>query len=83
MLGGEGLIKSVSTICEELYCVKAEKTVPTVSQSMKLSLAKNDKINSYNVNVEIKSVSDPQAQPHFLTNGKWLKNTSKIILRVS
>ena len=50
---------------------------------MKLSLAKNDKINSYNVNVEIKSVSDPQAQPNFLTNGKWLKNTSKIILRVS
>ena len=44
---------------------------------MKLSLAKNDKINSYNVNVEIKSVSDPQAQPHFLTNGKWLKNTSR------
>ena len=47
---------------------------------MKLSLAENDKIN---VNVEIKSVSDPQAQPHFLTNGKWLKNTSRIILRVS
>ena len=40
---------------------------------MKLSLAENDKVNSYNVNVEIKSVSDPQAQPHFLTNGKWLK----------
>ena len=28
MLGGEGLIKSVSTIREELYYVKAEKTVP-------------------------------------------------------
>ena len=50
---------------------------------MKLSLAENDKINSYNFNVEIKSVSDPQAQPRFLTNGKWLKNTSRIILRVS
>ena len=50
---------------------------------MKLSLAKNDKINSYNVNFEIKSVSDPQAQPHFFTNGKGLKNTSRIILRVS
>ena len=48
---------------------------------MKLSLAEND--NSYNAKVEIKSVSDPQAQPHFLTKGKWLNNTSKIILRVS
>ena len=48
---------------------------------MKLSLAKNGKINSYNVNVEIKSVSDPQAQPHFLTKGKWLNNTSKIIFQ--
>ena len=27
MLGGEGLIKSVLTIREELYHVKAEKTV--------------------------------------------------------
>ena len=50
---------------------------------MKLSLAENDKINSYNAKVQIKSVSDPQAQPHFLTKGKWLNNTSKIILRVS
>ena len=41
---------------------------------MKLSLAEND--NSYNAKVEIKSVSDPQAQPHFFTN-------YRIILRVS
>ena len=28
ILGGEGLIKSVSTIREELNYVKAEKTIP-------------------------------------------------------